>query len=341
MKVSNEFKILMILSGIFLTLWFVYYLRDILTPVFLSWFIAYLIDPVADKLEKNFSRNVAVLIIVAGVILILAGVIFVVVPIIGDEISKLSKNFPQYISFIKKLFFKYMPTLKISEEIFNQLNNYMPKILNKIPSIINNFNHIFSTLFNFFLIPVFTFYFLKDFDKIRLNIFHKLPEKAKPHVERIAKKIDSAVSLFVRGQLLICLILGILYSIGLAIIKIDLALLIGMLSGFLNIIPYFGFIIGIVSSIIMAIIKFGDFYHVLGVIIVFAVVQMLEGFVITPKILGNKIGLHPLNVIISLMIFGKIFGFIGLILAIPFASCIKVFYEELEEYYFGKNRIKS
>ncbi len=337
MKISNEFKIILLLSGLFLFLWFVYYLRDILTPVFLSWFIAYLIDPVADKLEKKFSRNIAVLIIVICIILLLAGIIFIIVPIISDEISKLSKNFPQYVSFLKKLFFKYFPAFKISEEIFNQLNQYIPKILNKIPSIVSNFNHIFSTILNFFLIPVFTFYFLKDFDKIRLNIFHKIPENLKPHVERISKKIDNAVSLFVRGQLLICFILGILYSIGLAILKIDLALLIGFLSGFLNIIPYFGFIIGIVSSIIMAIIKFGDFYHVLGVIGVFGVVQILEGFLITPKILGDKIGLHPLNVIISLMIFGKIFGFIGLILAIPFASCIKVFYEELEEYYFGKN----
>ena len=338
MKISDEFKIMLFLSGLFLFLWLVYYLRDILTPVFLSWFIAYLIDPVADKLEKKVSRNLAVLIIVVCVILIIAGVVFVIVPVISDEISRLSKNFPQYISFFKKIFFKYFPVLKTSQEIFNELNQYIPKILNKIPSIVSNFNHIFSTILNFLLIPVFTFYFLKDFDKIRLNVFDKLPNKVKPHVERIAKKIDNAVSLFVRGQLLICLILGILYSIGLGIVKIDLALLIGIFSGFLNLIPYFGFIIGILASIIMAIIKFGDFYHVLGVIAVFGIVQLLEGFVITPKILGDKIGLHPLNVIISLMIFGKIFGFIGLILAIPFASCIKVFYEELEEHYFGKNR---
>ncbi len=338
MKVSNEFKIILFLSGLFLILWFIYYLRDILTPVFLAWFIAYLIDPVADKLERKMSRNLAVLIIVSGVILILAGVIFIFVPIISDEIVKLSKNFPQYVEFLKKSIFKHFATIKISEEFFNQLNQYIPKILKKIPSIISNFNHLFSTILNFLLIPVFTFYFLKDFDKIRLNIFHKIPPKIQPHIQRIATKIDTAVSLFIRGQLLICLILGFLYSIGLSIVKIDLAFLIGFLSGFLNLIPYFGFIIGIISSIIMAIIKFGDFWHVFGVIIVYGIVQILEGFVITPKILGNKIGLHPLNVIISLMIFGKIFGFIGLILAIPFASCIKVFYEELEEYYFGKNK---
>ncbi len=338
MKVSNEFKIILFFSGLFLILWFIYYLRDILTPVFFAWFIAYLIDPVADKLEKKMSRNLAVLIIVCGVILILAGVVFIVVPIISDEIVKLSKNFPHYVDFFKKLFFKHFASIKISEEFFNQLNQYIPKILKKIPAIISNFNHLFSTILNFLLIPVFTFYFLKDFDKIRLNIFYKIPPKIQPHIQRIATKIDTAVSLFIRGQLLICFILGILYSIGLSIVKIDLAFLIGFLSGFLNLIPYFGFVIGIISSIIMAVIKFGDFWHILGVIIVYGVVQLLEGFIITPKILGNKIGLHPLNVIISLMIFGKIFGFIGLILAIPFASCIKVFYEELEEYYIGKNR---
>ncbi len=338
MKVSNEFKIILILSSLFLFFWFIYYLRDILTPVFLSWFIAYLIDPIADRLEKKFSRNTSVFIIVSFIILISSLIVFFLIPIVGEEITKLSKNFPKYIHFFKNLFFKYFPAFKLSEEIFNQINQYAPKILNKLPKIISNFNSFISSIINIFLIPIFTFYFLRDFDKIRLNIFKKIPQKIQPHVERIAKKIDNAVSLFVRGQLLICLILGILYSIGLSIVKIDMAVVIGFLSGFFNLIPYFGFICGIITSIIMAWVKFGDIYHILGVIIVFGAVQTLEGFYITPKILGNKIGLHPLNIILSLMIFGKIFGFIGLILAIPFASCIKVFYEELEENYFGKNR---
>ncbi len=336
MKISDDFKVILFLGFLFLLFLSVYYLRDILTPIFISWFIAYLIDPIADKLEKKFSRNVSVLIIVGFVIIMLSIIVFFIMPIIIDEIKSLTKNFPYYFSELKKLFFKYFPGLMHTNDIILKFGKYFPNILQKIPEVIGNLNNLISGITTILLLPVFTFYFLRDFDKIRISIFNNIPPKYQPAVERIAKKLDNSISLFIRGQLLICLILGILYSIGLLIIKIDLAIIVGFLSGFLNIIPYFGFISGILLGILMAFVKYGDFIHILGVIIVFIIVQILEGFLITPKILGNKVGLHPLNIIISLMIFGKIFGFIGLILAIPFASCLKVFYEELEEKYKWK-----
>ena len=336
MKISDEYKLTLILAGIFLVFLIIYSLRDILTPVFISWFIAYLIDPIADKLEKKFSRNVSVLIIVCFVVLVIGVILFFLIPLITAEIKRVSKNFPAYISTFKHFFSKYFPNFTISSSLITQINKYLPHILKKIPSLVGNINQIASGIFSIFLIPVFTFYFLRDFDKIRLSIFYKIPSKVRPAVERISKKLDNSISLFVRGQLLICLILGCLYSIGLAIVNIDLSVVVGFLAGFLNIIPYFGFICGILMGILMALVKYGDLIHITGVLIVFCSVQLLEGLVITPKILGNKVGLHPINVIVSLMVFGKIFGFIGLILAIPFASCIKVFYEELEERYRWK-----
>lgn len=330
MKVSDEFKILSILFIVSIVIYAVYFLKDILTPVFISMFIAYLLDPLVDKLENKFSRTFSIIILIFICLIFIAIVVFFVIPAFVEEFSKLTKEMPFYFSQLKIFAGKASFILDHIQEYLNKLIPNAARVANKV---MNNVVNLFMNFFNLMLIPIFTFYFLKDFDNIRLNVLDKIPFKFKEKVIDISMKVDTQVSSFVRGQMLVCIILACLYSLGLIIIKLDMALIIGIFSGLASIIPYFGFISGILFSLLIAFIEFHKFSALLSVIVVFGIVQMLESFLITPKILGDKVGLHPVVVILSLMIFGKIFGFIGLIIAIPLASTLKVFYNEFLLYY--------
>ncbi len=330
MKISDEFKIVLFIGCLMLFLYAVYYLKDILTPVFISMFIAYLLDPIVDKLEKRFSRVFSIIILITASLTAVTVIVLFVVPAFITEFNKLAENFPLYLEKIKVIIGKASFLIDHIQEYLNKIVPHAAKVAN---NIFNNILSLFMNFFNLLLIPIFTFYFLKDFDNMRFNVLDKVPLKFKDKFVKIFIKIDESVSAFVRGQLLICSILAVLYSAGLTIIKLDLALIIGIFSGFATIIPYFGFILGIVFSLIIAFLQFHSPMSLLSVILVFSAVQALESFLITPKILGDKVGLHPVVVILSLMIFGKIFGFIGLIIAIPLASVLKVFYNELVNYY--------
>jgi len=330
LKISNEFKIIIAFFIFCLLFYFLYSLKDILTPVFVSMFLAYLFDPVVDRLEKYFSRTFAIITLIFFTIMIFSVFIIFVIPAFVGEFNKLYKlitsSIPDIQAFIGKFSF-------LTDNSLTYLKKILPQSIHIVNKIINNTILIISNFLNILLIPVFTFYFLKEFDNIRLNVLDKIPVKFQNKVIDISKKIDDSVSSFVRGQLLVCVILGALYSIGLIIINVDLALIIGIFSGFASIIPYFGFLIGIILSLIVSFIKYHTIAGLIKVLIVFSIVQAMESFIITPKIVGDKVGLHPVVVILSLLIFGKIFGFIGLIIAIPLASFLKVIYNEFIIYY--------
>ncbi len=330
MKLSNEFKIIITFFILSLLFYFIYYLKDILTPVFISMFLAYLLDPLVDRMEKHFSRTVSIVILIFFSIILFSCFIIFVVPAFINEFNKLYKliasNIPNLQGFIGKFSF-------LTENIVTYLKKIIPQSFHIVNKVVNNAFLIISNLMNIFLIPVFTFYFLKEFDNIRLNVLDKIPVRFQDKVVELSQKIDESISSFVRGQLLVCAILAILYSTGLLIINVDLSLAIGIFSGFASIIPYFGFLVGIILSLIVSFIKYHTIYGLIKVLIVFSIVQLLESFVITPKIVGDKVGLHPVVIILSLLIFGKIFGFIGLIIAVPLASFLKVIYNEAMIYY--------
>lgn len=330
MKLSNEFKIILVISIFAILFYFIYFLKDILTPVFISMFLAYLLDPLVDRMEKHFSRTFSIIILIFLSIFIFSLFIIFVIPAFVNEFNKLYKlilsNLPNIKTFIGKFSF-------LIDNFMVYVKKILPQSIKILNRVINNTFLIISNILNIFLIPIFTFYFLKEFDNIRLNVLDKIPVKYQQKVVDVSTKIDDSISSFVRGQLLVCIILAILYSLGLIIIKVDLALIIGIFSGFASIIPYFGFLTGIILSLIVSFIKFHTFTALLKVLIIFSIVQILESFVITPKIVGDKVGLHPVVVILSLLIFGKIFGFIGLIIAIPLASFLKVIYNEAMIFY--------
>ncbi len=337
MKVSDEFKIVFILSVLGAIFYFIYWLRDILTPVFISLFIAYILDPLVDLMERYFSRTFSIILIIIISFSIFSLLLIFVVPAFISEFNNLAENLPSYIEKWKALINTHF---EILQKVDIPIDKIFPQSLNIANKVLNNIFSMVANMLNFLFIPIFTFYFLKEFDHIKANIKGKIPPKFVSKVSEIFGKIDNSVSLFVRGQLLICLILAILYSAGLIMIGLDSALIIGIFSGFASIIPYLGFLLGIVSSILISFLHDQSLLGLLYVFLVFGVVQFLESFFITPKIVGNKVGLHPVVVILSLAVFGKIFNFIGLLIAIPLASTLKVLYEYGLNYYQNSRYFK-
>jgi len=192
---------------------------------------------------------------------------------------------------------------------------------------------VLSWLMNLLLIPVVTFYLLRDWDTMVRQINDLLPRRYAPAAARLATEADEVLSAFLRGQFTVMLALGAIYSVGLWLVDLDLALLIGLFAGLVSFIPYMGATVGVVSASVAAIAQFGDLWSVVPVLIVFAVGQTLEGTVLTPKLVGDRIGLHPVAVIFAVLAGGQLFGFLGVLLALPVASVAMVLMRHVHDRY--------
>ncbi|MGH8595571.1 MAG: AI-2E family transporter, partial [Gammaproteobacteria bacterium] len=174
------------------------------------------------------------------------------------------------------------------------------------------------------LVPVVTFYLLRDWDILVRNIDDLLPRRIEPRVRKIVQEIDAVLAEFLRGQLSVMLALAILYITGLWLVGLDLAFAIGLVAGLVSFVPYLGVIVGVLLAGIAALLQFGELWHLLGVVAVFGVGQLLEGMVLSPLLVGERIGLHPVAVIFAVMAGGQLFGFFGVLVALPVAAAIVV-----------------
>ena len=188
-------------------------------------------------------------------------------------------------------------------------------------------------LMNLVLIPVVTFYLLRDWDLLIKGIRGLLPRKIEPTVSQLAGEINEVLGAFVRGQLMVMFALGVIYTAGLWLIGLDLAFIIGMGAGLLSVVPYLGTVVGLLAAVLAAIFQFQDLFHTVMVLLVFGAGQMLEGMVLTPKLVGDRIGLHPVAVIFAVLAGGQLFGFLGILLALPVASALNVLVRHLRDKY--------
>ncbi len=221
--------------------------------------------------------------------------------------------------------------LKIPKSIL-ELKKHIPQVFNMVLGVIKN---IFFSTFGFFgvivniiVFGVVTVYLLNDFNIIMSKGRGLLPTTKKDKIVDIMSRIDENLKAFFRGQVMVCSILSIIYGIGLTVIGIPMSFLLAIVGGFGNMIPYVGIGFGLIPAIILAFIQYQDITHILLVGLVFGIGQFLEGTLITPKIVGTKLGLNPVAIILSILICGEIFGFLGLLLAVPIASVVKVLFDE-------------
>jgi predicted PurR-regulated permease PerM len=325
-------------------LWVAYQVKELLVLLVLGYFIAYAIDPILSALERRkISRTIGVFVVFGVLFGVLAILTITTIPTVIAEFHKLSGNLNQYIQVGKE---RVGPLLKEVEEFIPgslREGRDLNSILSSIPelsayvsgdtfksiggAILNTLLKGYSltlTLVNAALLPFIVFYLAVDLPQIHSFFGALFPVTKRRKVGEIFKEIDGYVSSFVRGQIIVCAVLFVLYTIGLGILGVDLWLLLAAISGFGNIIPYAGFLVGIVLSSLLTLVTFGDLVHLLWLWGIYAVVQFLEGTFITPRILGESVGLSPLMVILALFAGGQLFGLLGIFLAVPAAAVLKV-----------------
>lgn len=343
------------LGGIaWLILWSLSYIGDVLFPVFLSLLIAYLLDPFIDWFEeRGIRRTIGIGTVLFTAITAVAVLVGFLYPTITEQIRSLIDRVPELIELIQtktipwvEETFDYKLPATVSEGLqkYSQsLGEYLPGMANRVGSwaqgLVTGTGAFLVGLLNTVMIPIFTFYFLRDFDHIQERLRDFIPEYRREVVLDRLNQMDEVIGEWVRGQIQVASMLAILYAIGLSIafsmadIPIRSGVAIGILAGLLNFIPYFGVAVGIVLATLMVLINWSGFAPLLAVGIVFVSVQMLEGYVITPKIVGEKVGLSPVTVIIVLLIGGELYGLLGILLAIPLFGALKVLFPDIMRYY--------
>lgn len=325
--------------------WLIYLLAPVLTPFVAGALLAYFTDPLVDRLEAvGLKRIWAVVVVFAVGMLAAALVVFFVAPVLEHQISRLIDNLPAYAGWIKSTMLPWLRAkfgirLKIGnlDQMTALISDYWRQSGGSAASLFSSLSHsgavVLSWLMNLLLIPVVTFYLLRDWDTMVGHVRDLLPRRYEPTMARLAGEADEVLSAFLRGQFLVMLALGAIYTAGLWLIDLDLALLIGMIAGLISFVPYMGAIVGILSGCVAAVVQFGDVWSVLPVLAVFGVGQLLEGTVLTPKLVGGRIGLHPVAVIFAVLAGGQLFGFLGVLLALPMASVVMVLIRHVHDLY--------
>jgi len=332
-----------------LLLIFLYAARSVMVPFLLALLLAYFLDPAADALEKRrLSRTVSVLVVFFGFLLIGILLLILLIPSLRREFATIQQLLPSYAEAVSRHLPKELIDLiglKSTGDFRNVLESFVGGIRNLSMDVVRQIllflSKAFSSTFNFvlvilgyFIIPLYLFYLLRDFDRIRDVFIRLIPIRYRDGFLSMTGEIDEVLGGFIRGQLSVCLILAVLYSTGLLVIGIDLALVIGIFSGLAFIIPYAGTILGGVFAVFMALVKFGDILHPLLVLGWFTVVQGVEGAFLTPRIVGDRVGLHPVTTLLAVLTGGELFGFIGLLLAVPVAATTRVLLRHAVNYYF-------
>lgn len=325
-----------------------YALRSVFVPVLLALILAYLFDPLVTPLERRgLNRSLAIAVVFAAFagVLVIGGTLFV--GSIADELASVQLNLPGYAERLYGIVpdqVKLFLGVETPDKLYQQASRLVGEMRGASTSLLGETFSLLKravttslgfvlALLGYLITPVYLYYFLKDLPAARRAVPDLLPARYRDGFLRRVGEIDLLLSAFVRGQLSVCAILAVLYSAGLYVIGIDLALAIGTVAGAAFIIPYFGTVLGIVLSMLMALLKFHDVLHPLLCLGWFGVVQALEGTVITPKIVGDTVGLHPVVTILALFIGGQLFGILGMLLAVPVTAVLKVFSRALFERY--------
>ena len=317
------------MSVIFLLL--LWFLGDVMLPFLVGGAVAYFLDPLADRLERlGFSRVAATTAISIAALLIFVALSLAVVPTLIRQLAQLVNEAPVMFQNLQTFLLERLPSLQdetstirqtlqsIGDTIKSQGGELANQVIGSALSLIN------AVVF-LVVVPVVAFYLLLDWDNMVARVDALLPRDHLGVMRRLAREIDTVLAAFVRGQLSVCLAMGVYYSGALMLAGLNFALVVGAIAGAITFIPFVGALLGGALAIGLAIFQFwGDWFSIGLVVAIFAMGQFLEGNVITPRLVGNSVGLHPVWLMISLSVFGAIFGFVGLLVAVPVAAAMGV-----------------
>ena len=325
---------------------FIYLLHPILSPFLVGILLAYLADPLVDRLEKfKLSRTLSVVIVFALFTLILMLALLVLVPMLAKQLVRLYQLAPQMLDWLQQVALPWVQShFGLAEGFwkFDQIKTAISAHMSQTTDIVGivlsqataSGLALIGWLANFVLIPVVGFYLLRDWDLMMAKIRALLPRHREGQIVGLAQECHEVLGAFVRGQLLVMVALGGIYAAGLMLVGLELGLLVGVIAGLASIVPYMGFITGIAAAMIAGLFQFGlDPFHLIAIAAVFMVGQALEGMVLTPLLVGDRIGLHPVAVIFAILAGGELFGFTGILLALPVAAVIMVLIRHVHDLY--------
>ncbi|MCC7412223.1 MAG: AI-2E family transporter [Gammaproteobacteria bacterium] len=335
----------LVLAGVLIAGWLLYLLAPVLTPFVAGALLAYLGDPLVDRIEsRRLSRTIAVVAVFVVMLVAGLGLLLVLLPLLERQVSVLIEKVPVVLGWIQDDLLPRLAALPGLEQVtldpdavrkqlaahWQQLGGVVTRVLG---NVFQSGQVLIGWLAYVLLIPVVTFYLLRDWDRLVASTRDLLPRRYEPTASALARECDAVLAQFMRGQLIVMIALGCVYSAGLWIAGLDLAFLIGVLAGLVSFVPYLGVIVGALAAGIAALVQFHDVTHLVFVAIVFGAGQMLEGLVLSPLLVGDRIGLHPVAVIFAVMAGGQLFGFFGVLLALPVAAVIVVLLRYLRSRY--------
>lgn len=317
--------------------WAIWLLAPILSPFVFAAILGWLGDPMVDRLEaRKIRRNTAVILVFGAMVLVLVIVSILLVPVLEDQVLTLIQSLPHYRDWLVGTALPWVEhrtglqllTWLDPDRLFKLLQEHWQSAGGVAANVLGYLSRsgfaLMGWVANIALLPVLTFFFLRDWDLIVGRIGLLVPRDHIDTVRRLALESNEVLGGFMRGQLLVMLILGILYALGLWLVGLDLGILIGLIAGLLTFVPYLGPASIVLFGGIAALVQFGDWQHLAGVGLVFGVGQVIESFLLTPMLVGDRIGLHPMAVIFAVMAGGTLFGFLGMLLALPVAAVVNV-----------------
>jgi predicted PurR-regulated permease PerM len=321
------------LAAFILVVWL---LHAMLLPFVAGTALAYLLNPAADRLERlGIPRIIATLIVIGLFLLFFVLVGILLFPILGSQLFSFIQRLPDYITRLQELV-----TQENKEWLQRLVGDKLPDIQKSLGDLVgegaswlvaflkslwSGGRAIISVFSLIIITPVVAFYVLYDWHAVVDKVDSWLPRGYRDTIRMLASQIDRAIAGFLRGQALVCMILGLYYAVGLTVAGLSFGLLIGFASGVLTFIPYVGSVIGLIIGMIVAIVQFWpDWFSILLVLTIFVIGQFLEGYVLSPKLVGESVGLHPVWLMFALFAFGYLFGFVGLLIAIPLAAAVGV-----------------
>jgi predicted PurR-regulated permease PerM len=318
-----------------------YWLRGVLSPVLVAFALAYLLDPAVDRLEAmRVPRSVGIAVLLIVSLVVLTAGTLLVVPVVARDLAALASELPAAVIRLLERLQGWLGDLGIElpqsgQEALAALQQHAASLApdavamarSGALAVLGGTVSVAAAVAALLIVPVLAFYLLRDFDLMTAAAAALLPAQIRERAVQMAREVDVVLGQFVRGQLIVMTILGAMYALGFSLIGVRLAVPIGIVGGLISFIPYVGSAIALGLALLMTALHLGSLAQFAGVVVVYAVIQTLEGFVITPRIVGDKLGLSPVWVLLALMAGGDLFGFMGVMLALPLAAVVKVFAE--------------
>lgn len=319
-----------------------YLLSPILTPFLLAAILAYICNPMVTRMQKTrMPRTLAtvlVLLLLAGAFVVM---LLILLPLLLKQVRAIAEQVPAYVDWLRnivqpwveRLFGIQLDVAMIKDWLAEHAAEIQSLAAKLLPSIKSGGLVLLAFFVNLVLVPVVLFYFLRDWNVLVARVDEAIPRRWHGQVGVIAREIDEVLGQFLRGQLLVMLGMSLFYTLGLWLAGLDYALSVGMLAGLVTFVPYLGVIIGVALATLTGLLQFGELAPLMWVWAVFVAANLLEGYVLVPWLVGERIGLHPVAVIFALLAFGQLFGFFGVLLALPVSAALLVWLRHVRRNY--------